>query len=190
MQYCLFFQDIHFLYWCYVCHSVHIKDCVESKHELIQVLHHAYVYNFRTVLLLIGDSSTTILRGVYIKFPRALLNTYGNVLHSVYLMSLKWAYTDDSLPEEVVKEELQEIKGVDFDSFIEHFKLWRNINTKIPRPLPKLQRVIPRIFSTWNSMKGGSDSTTHLLCHVKEGNLVPRHSSQVRYLFLRFFNAL
>ena len=178
-------QSAYILFSCsllfYFLYSVHIKDCIDSKHELIHILHHAYVYNFKIVLLLVGDKSGSILRGVYITFPGSLKTAYGNMMQSIYLMCLKWAYAlNDPLPEEVIKEELQQVIGdVDCDSFLDHFKIWKYVNDRIPQPLPPLQRLIPRVFSTWNSMKGGSDTTTKLLCQVKEGNLVPRYSSQV-----------
>jgi len=100
-------------------------------------------------------------------------------------MSLQWAYTSNvSLPEEVIKQELLQIKGgVDYGCFIDHYKLWKYVHSKMPQPLPQLQRIIPRVFSTWNAMKGGSDTTTKLLCQVKEGDLVPLNSSQVCCLF-------
>ena len=165
----------------YFSDSCHIGEYVESKHELIQILHHAYVYIFKTVLLLVGDKSGNILRGIYITFPESLKTSYGAMIENIYLMSLKWAYvSNEPLPDEVIKEELTQIKGgADYDSFHEHFKIWRYANTRLTQPLPRLQRIIPRIFSTWNAMKGGSDTITKLLCQVKEGNLVPRHSSQV-----------
>ena len=97
-------------------------------------------------------------------------------------MSLKWAYeTSDNLPEAAVREELVSVKGIDYVSFVDYFQLWRFVNTKMQKPLPRIERIIPRVFATWNCMKGGSDMTTNLLCSVKEGHSMPRKSSYVSH---------
>lgn len=157
-----------------------LKNYIESKHEIVQILHHAYTYNFKKLLILIGDQSGNIIRGIWVCFSTQLKNYYGILLQTVYDMSLKWAYDSrDSLPEAELKDEILAVKGIDYDSLMDYFKLWRFVNTKMPKPLPRLQRIIPRVFATWNCMKGGSDTTTKLICSTKQGHLVPRKSSQV-----------
>ena len=162
-----------------------LKDYVDSKHEIVQILHHAFAYNLKKILLLIGDQKARIIRGLWITIPAQLKNHYGLLLQQVYDMSLKWAYeATDNFPEVVVREELVPMKNIDYESFIDFFKLWRFVNTKMPKPLPRIERIIPRVFATWNCMKGGSDTTTKLLCSVKEGHLVPTKSSQVCHYHL------
>jgi hypothetical protein len=39
---------------------------VDSSHEAVQLLHQAYVFNFKFVLLLIGDASGNIIRGTFL----------------------------------------------------------------------------------------------------------------------------
>ncbi len=162
-----------------------LKEYLRNTHEIIQLLHHAFTYDFEKILLLIGDRNANIIRGIWISFPEELKQSYGLLLQVVYDRSLAWAYhSAETLPEEVIKEELESIKGIDYDSFMDHLKLWRCVNTNIPKPLPTLQRIIPRIYATWNCMKGGSDTTTKLLWQVKQGHLVPIASSQVCYLIV------
>ncbi|CAB9504105.1 hypothetical protein SEMRO_186_G080530.1 [Seminavis robusta] len=46
----------------------------------------------------------------------------------------------------------------------------------MPKPLPRMARIIPLIFSEWNSIKGGSDATTQLLWHCHYN--VPSNENQ------------
>jgi hypothetical protein len=41
------------------------RSYIDSSHEAVQLLHQAYVCNFKYVLLLVGDPSGNIIRGVY-----------------------------------------------------------------------------------------------------------------------------
>ena len=43
--------------------STEFSTYVDSSHESVQLMHQAYVYNFKYVLLLIGDKSGNIIRG-------------------------------------------------------------------------------------------------------------------------------
>ena len=146
----------------------------------MQILHHAYVYDFRFVLLLIGDSTSTIINGIWVKFDAEIKTKYGILLRSIYNVCLKWAYNPNVvLPEAKLKSILPEIdKDLDFESFQGHFALWNYVSNKIPGPLPRLARILPLVFSTWNSLKGGSDTVTKLICHAN--SLVPVKSPQVR----------
>jgi len=44
-----------------------------------------------------------------------------------------------------------------------YFYLWKYVSTKLPLPIPHLERIIPYVISRWNSIKGGSDAITKLL---------------------------
>jgi len=153
-------------------------------HELVQLLHHAYVYDFKRMLLLIGDNKANIIRGIWVHISTTIRTSYGHLLQFMFDMALKWAY-DGSLPAETnLHQELALIKGLDFQCFLTHFSLWHQVTTKVPAPLPTLERIIPRVFSVWNAIKGGSDTTTKLLWQVKQGHLIPSDSSQVSFLCL------
>jgi hypothetical protein len=146
---------------------------------LVQILHHAYVYDFRFVLLLIGDSTSKIINGVWVKFDAEIKTNYGILLRSIYNVSLKWAYSPNVLlPEAKIKSLLPEVdKELDFESFQGHLALWKFVSNKIAAPLPRLARILPLVFSTWNSLKGGSDTMTKLIWHAHSH--VPFKSPQV-----------
>jgi hypothetical protein len=54
-------------------------------------------------------------------------------------------------------------KSKDVESFLGYFHLWRYVSTKLPLPIPPLERIIPYVLSRWNLIKGGSDAITKLL---------------------------
>ena len=53
---------------------------VRSSHELIQLLHHAYIFNLNYVLLLIGDTQGQVVFGVLVKVDMDVREAYGTVL--------------------------------------------------------------------------------------------------------------
>jgi hypothetical protein len=157
-----------------------IKEHIDSLHELVQILHHAYVYDFRFILLLIGDSTSAIISGIWVKFDDAIKESYGALLRLVYERCLKWAYDPTvDMPVANIKKILPQInKDLDFESFQGHFALWKYVSKRIKGPLPRLYRIIPLVFSTWNSLKGGSDTVTKLLWEAH--TQVPCKSPQVK----------
>ena len=99
-------------------------------HECVQILHHAYVYDLKMILLLIGDTKGTILRGVLVSFDDVIMRSYGCFLEKCFDESLSWAYAreNDGLDDRLVTS-LDYVKpflpsGVVFDSFQEYFHLW------------------------------------------------------------------
>eukprot|EP00978_Attheya_sp_CCMP212_P016957 scaffold44858_cov49-Attheya_sp.AAC.2 len=130
-------------------------DSIDSVHALIQILHHAYVYNLRYILLVIGNSKTQIINGVWVKFDDKLKDTYGQLLKEIYKRCLLWAYEPGATPisKEVVTSAIKsskQLKGrVDWESFQGHFALWRYVSTNIPGPLPYISilklRIVERI---------------------------------------------
>jgi hypothetical protein len=164
-----------------------IKEYIDSVHELVQILHHAYVYDFNYVLLLVGDATGAILSGTWVELCDDLKGKYGTFLKLVYEKCLRWAYRPDlvPLPEEKLKAALQHVRGVDFESFTGHFALWRYISTKIKGPLPHVERIIPFIFAKWNCLKGGSDTITKLIWFAIKA--LPVKSPQVRINVWHYF---
>jgi hypothetical protein len=59
---------------------------------------------------------------------------------------------------------LAENKSIDVKSFMGYFYLWKYVSTKLPLPIPHLERIIPYVVSRWNSIKGGSNAITALIC--------------------------
>lgn len=153
----------------------------------MQILHHAYVYDFRFILLLIGDSTSNIINGVWVKFDDEIKSKYGTLLRLIYELCLKWAYDPQALmPEDIIKNILPQIsKDMDFESFQGHFAMWKYVSTKIQAPIPRVLRILPLVFSTWNSLKGGSDTITKLLWYANCP--VPFKSPQVNELSMAYF---
>ena len=55
-------------------------------------LHHAYVYGFNKVLLLVGNNNTEILYGLFVTISNDLIDAYGNVLKDIYRNMLEWIH--------------------------------------------------------------------------------------------------
>jgi len=132
-------------------------------------LHHAFVYNLKLVLLLVGDKKGTILRGIWVKFDEIVLASYGELLDICYEESLTWAYRDMDQNDNVDNETLDFLKpflpkGVDLESFSDFFNLWKHTVSSDDQllPIPPTKTIIPYHFTKWNSFKGGSDSMTKL----------------------------
>lgn len=136
--------------------------------ERYQILHHAYVYNFSRVALVVGDSSGNVLSATVVEFDDVLLEAYGNVLKNLKDKTLGWAYdeteaSDIVIPNEVlaIGKKVPTINGK--EAFYGTVKLWKKMfaDTEI-LPRPVLQRIIPRSHAKWNANKGGSDTVTKL----------------------------
>jgi len=148
------------------------KRFIPKNHELIQILHHAFVYNLSLMLLLIGDSKGTIIRGVWVSFDSTIFEVYKGLLQKCYVESLQWAYEEDEDNEE---NSLGEVRSalpsfIDFDSFQDYFNLWRCAIRKSSDyllPIPPTDYIIPFHFSKWNKFKGGSDTLTKLFWNSK-----------------------
>jgi hypothetical protein len=82
---------------------------------------------------LIGDSTSAIINGVWVKFNAEIKASYGTLLRKIYDLSLKWAYDPHtSMPEDKIKQILPTIsKEMDFESFQGHFAMWKYVSTKL-----------------------------------------------------------
>ena len=56
---------------------------IEHPKEAIQLLHHAYVYDFEYVLLLIGNKRPQVVSGIFVRFDDDIKDSYGNVLENL-----------------------------------------------------------------------------------------------------------
>mmetsp|Transcript_7145 Transcript_7145/g.10465 ORF Transcript_7145/g.10465 Transcript_7145/m.10465 type:complete len:544 (+) Transcript_7145:549-2180(+) len=161
-----------------------IRSYIKSSHEIIQILHHAYVYNFDEVMLVAVDDSGGIVMGVTVSFDDELKSAYGNVLRAIVKFSMSFVYrvgtsttsyrntsaagwTLDSLDpvdRRCFRRALQSM-NIPEDAFVESFKLWKAFR-RLKRPLPRSARIIPLLFSVWNAFKGGSDTITKIMDSV------------------------
>ena len=141
------------------------KRFIPKNHELIQILHHAFVYNLSLMLLLIGDSKGTIIRGVWVSFEPPIFEAYRGFIEKCYNESLKWAYENEN--DEQEHPSLDQVRSalpsfIDFDSFQDYFNLWSCATNSSLLPIPPTEYIIPYHFSLWNKFKGGSDTLTKL----------------------------
>jgi hypothetical protein len=145
---------------------------VDDKKEALQILHHAFVYDVRYVLLLMGNDTADIISGIFVKFDEGLKTAWKNVLTDISRLSLDWAYGESApvFEREFLDPVLESIKlhnkkdGVlDFPSFKQWVLLWHDVRFKKALPLPPIARIIPFVISSWNAFKGGSDTLTKLI---------------------------
>ena len=149
--------------------SIHFTKLVHDTHEAVQVIHHAYVYDFATVLLLVGNNAGAIMYGIFVNVSEELRTAYGDVLGDIYSRTLQWLYDDTTAaPEE------KDLNAV-FDCLIVNkaplddycfrmdVALWKDVIRNFVFPISKLARIIPLVYSMWNGLKGGSDATTQLI---------------------------
>ena len=63
---------------------------LENKYEILQVLQHAFVYNFKTVVLAIIDAHSELIRSTIMDFSTELKRHFGIVLKQLKETTLSW----------------------------------------------------------------------------------------------------
>ena len=147
-----------------------VFDQVSAVAERFQVLQHAFVYDFTTVVLAISDAQSELIRSMVIDFPPDLKDHFATVLENLKDSSLSWAYPSTltsrpqviKIPEEIfaIADTIKEINGN--ETLQGTANLWLAM-CKLPKPFPSFVRFIPAVYAFWNSVKGGSDTTTKLM---------------------------
>ena len=168
--------------------SGNYRKCMESRHETIQVLHHAYTYGLSKVLLLVGNKNGTVIYGLFVNFSEDVKQKYGEVLEDIYNNTIKSIYENtgdvpfdyfEKMDPDVLASITVNGDVLDRHSFEMDLALFRSLlkkNAENPNPIPPIKHNIPLIFSVWNSLKGGSDATTNLFWRCKV--VLPTKSSQ------------
>jgi len=146
-----------------------IRDYVESKHELIQIIHHATMYEVKFVLLLIGNWDGVIEAGIWVEFDLPTQQDYLNVLQDLYLSTLQWIYEPKATAVKCPSDSellrmFKEMKGMDvtMESFQRHVALFKVAN-KMDLPIPPCARIIPVHHAVWNPGKHVSDTKTKMI---------------------------
>jgi hypothetical protein len=94
---------------------------VTVRKEALQLLHHAFCYDFEHVLFLVSDTHANIICGVWVHFSDELKQHWGNVLIDMHNLGLAYAYKqggtnfeseDDILELEEVLKTVQVSGGV------------------------------------------------------------------------------
>ena len=148
--------------------AAQVYEFVEKRSERFQLLHHAYVYNFDRVALVVGDNAGKVLNATVIDYSSdTILSSYGKVIDKLKEEVLDWAYDismDSSniiIPDRIVKlcTDMSQVNCR--EALYSSVKLWKCMfdDTSV-LPRPTLKRIIPRSHAKWNSGKHGSDSVT------------------------------
>ena len=139
---------------------------IPAPDERYQLLHHAYVYGFKRVALIVGRKDSKVISGTVVNYDSSLRESYGRVIEKIKDISLNWAYdfTNKLIPDDVlsIAKDVKTINGE--ETLYGALKLWKTMfdNTSM-LPRPTLKRIIPRTHAQWNSTKGGSDTITKLV---------------------------
>ena len=147
---------------------------VNVRKEAMQLLHHAFCYDFWYVLIVFCNTHGSIIGGVWVHFSVELKANWGNVLLDMHSLGLAYAYRPPGQPVFQSQEERDEVEQVvqtiivaggalDMSSFLQWLALWRLVRLTWLPPLPPIARILPRNLSNWNTVKGGSDTITKLL---------------------------
>jgi hypothetical protein len=140
--------------------------------ERWQVLHHAYVYDYATVVHAVGDCQGELIQSTMIDFDETTKTHYKKVLSDLAEMILPWAYASNRSPVEVPNHIIEVAKHVPTingtDTLQSTVNLWKEM-CNLPLPLPPLNRILPSVHANWNQKKSGSDTTTMLM----DGSLAP-----------------
>ena len=135
--------------------------------ERYQCLHHCYVYDVNTVVHAVADRHPVILQSTIIDYSTDVKEAYGKVLEDIFDFSLSWAYhRNQTIPDLALKVADEDKKAINSaDTLSSAVFLWRKmfVDNANNLPLPSLIRVIPSVHAYWNSVKGGSDTSTKLM---------------------------
>jgi hypothetical protein len=159
-----------------------VYEVVADQGERFQVLQHAYVYDFKTVVLAISDNQSDLIRSTTIDFSTQLKEDFAEVLKDLMSFSLYWAYPNEegnndtnggarnrrrranvlNVPDNIlsIAKSIPTINGS--ETLQGTANIWYSL-TQMPKPYPSLLRIIPAIYAFWNSVKGGSDTATKLM---------------------------
>ena len=134
--------------------------------ERYQILHHAYVYGFKKIVLIVGDNQSEIIQSTIVNFSDLFLENYGKVIGKIKDLGLFWVYGEqqtNNIPQTVLDVANLDVKTLNgSESLQSSFYLWKRMMT-LPLPFPPLRRIIPIYCAHWNQVKGGSDTTTKLM---------------------------
>lgn len=76
--------------------SKHVFEDIRIESERFQILHHAFVYDLKTVVLAIGDGQGELISTTIVDFDEDLKRHYGNMIDELFGLSLSWLYDDKS----------------------------------------------------------------------------------------------
>ena len=60
-----------------------VNNFFYKRDERFQLLHHAYVYNLKKVVLIVGDNSGKVINGTVVNYDNNILDSYGMVVETL-----------------------------------------------------------------------------------------------------------
>ena len=127
-----------------------VSSFFHKRDERFQMLHHAYVYNFEKVVLIVGDNGGKVINGTVVKYNETILQSYGMVIETLKKKALDWAYNDvydvdDILIPENIINLCIEIPTINCkEALYSSVKLWKRMFHDTPiLPRPTIQCLIP-----------------------------------------------
>jgi hypothetical protein len=76
--------------------SQNLRKFVNSRHEAVQILHHAYTWDANGTILVVGDDDGKIIWGITVVFEKKIREAYGAVIDAIYDFTFPFAYHSES----------------------------------------------------------------------------------------------
>jgi len=175
-----------------------VDALIPKSDKRFQLLHHAFIYQARTAVLLIGDN-TKLFYGVITEFDQQLFEAYDRIILFLCKNYLDQFYGgEEGLPsrskvEAILAADAFKMKKLDYDSYKTNLLIWRCVNISpgqaIKFPLPPCSRILPIQHAFWNILKPVSDTFTKNADHCKAslGVLTPQ-SKAFACMLMHYFN--
>jgi hypothetical protein len=97
--------------------------------------------------LFVTSNRVSFTGRVRIHFDDNFLASYEKCIDDIYKSALKWAYKaecEDAMPIGEIKEVvLKASVPLDFDTFMKHFYLWKEMTKEENLPLPPCEQILP-----------------------------------------------
>jgi hypothetical protein len=117
-----------------------------------------------TCCLLLVIKFPAITGGVLIHFDNEFLLCYEKCIDDIYESALKWAYeaeSEDNIPIDEIKAAIAKASvSLDFETFMKHFYLWKELTRDKNLPLPSCEWILPMQDAFGNVTKHGLDVKT------------------------------
>lgn len=131
--------------------------------KALQCAHHASTLSVDYVLFVTGDR-VSITGGVLVHYDDHFLSSYEKCIDDIYESGLKWAYEAESegdMPLDEIRAAVSKASvPIDFETFMKHYYMWKEMTKDENLPLPPCERNLPKQDAFWNVTKHGSDVKT------------------------------
>ena len=77
-----------------------------KRDERFQLLHHAFVYSFDKVVLIVGDNGGKVINATVVTYDTTTLESYGKVIETLKEKVLGWAYNEYDVSDVLIPENI------------------------------------------------------------------------------------